>query len=714
MKLDNNHYYRVQDLTLKNVIVVVLKFVDGYMSDICIKKLHCSSRLFNEMTTNVCRLRNLDFSKLREKRIGYADQEEIQPSRVNMATAAIIHYSLHPRILIQYVKGEYVGESRDVSQVVNNVLPYIDQQNVKHISWILTNGCPSYINFEEVSDMKSFIIEKGNHATFKMYPETVTKTMNKEDKHSHLLPLKFQVLHFLPWCCHTAQGMLIKPGKNPQVMFDASTKGSLHEVVLSEFTCTEFEANVDFGHAKMNLLCRIYNWRVSYLREIIFLALADITACFRFPRIHADLTGAFGFSAKQLFFFGNKYGIWLKSYASSWEPFRKAIQSLIPIFSMRNDLIAKHNSLLNMLVWLDNNTLVSTLVQSFGCPIDPGIPDQHSPLKAYIYVDDILASAVGRQNTLQLHAAIIEAIFTVCARTMIEHHQCPLSIDKWEELVIGPIQIILGLTIDTNRMIVEITPEYFQQVLDLLTDTWPDTRRIFKVEDIQKLFEKIGLLGEGASWILKIISHVYTSLAFALNQNELLLCHCSPKFCKIVTKIERKQFAGNQHKFAHELNFASKTALKMVNSHSQVYIINKMMRKQLRFIQQALQEGSKISFEAPIAFIIPRTPSASLFRDSSLTSCSSYPIDFCFWWFVPFPDEIIIKKMLLHLKNYLEQNFVSINVLEYVTEILNYCGVLTAYLEYGLIEDLHLVVLCITDNISAKNWGPLTHARSLL
>jgi hypothetical protein len=39
-----------------------------------------------------------------------------------------------------------------------------------------------------------------------------------------------------------------------------------------------------------------------------------------------------------------------------------------------------------------------------------------------------------------------------------------------------------------------------------------------------------------------------------------------------------------------------------------------------------------------------------------------------------------------------------------VTVILNLCGTLTAYLEYGPIEDLHPVVLCITDNIGAKNW----------
>jgi hypothetical protein len=137
------------------------------------------------------------------------------------------------------------------------------------------------------------------------------------------------------------------------------------------------------------------------------------------------------------------------------------------------------------------------------------------------------------------------------------------------------------------------------------------------------------------------------------------------------------------------------------------------MGKELRFIWQALQEGSKISFEAPIAFIILRTPSASLFGDSSLTYCGGYSIDLRFWWFIPFPDKIVAKT-LLHLKNDLEQNFVLTNVLEYVTVILNYCGALTAYLEYGLIEDPHPVVLCVTENISAKNWTAHTCKKSII
>jgi hypothetical protein len=124
--------------------------------------------------------------------------------------------------------------------------------DVNHIKQILMQGCPLQINFEEILNMKATIIEKGNQATFKTYPEIVTKTMNKEDRHSHVLPVKLWVLHFSWWYQATAQGMQVKLRKNPLVIFDASTKSYPHEVVLNEITMTEFKANIKFGQAKIN------------------------------------------------------------------------------------------------------------------------------------------------------------------------------------------------------------------------------------------------------------------------------------------------------------------------------------------------------------------------------------------------------------------------------------------------------------------------------
>ncbi len=69
-------------------------------------------------------------------------------------------------------------------------------------------------------------------------------------------------------------------------------------------------------------------------------------------------------------------------------------------------------------------------------------------------------------------AIMIKAIFVVMGESNVAVRQCPLAMDKWLELVIGPKQTMLGLTINTNRLTVAIPAKYLQEVLDLLNSTW--------------------------------------------------------------------------------------------------------------------------------------------------------------------------------------------------------------------------------------------------
>jgi hypothetical protein len=143
----------------------------------------------------------------------------------------------------------------------------------------------------------------------------------------------------------------------------------------------------------------------------------------------------------------------------------------------------------------------------------------------------------------KLLAAVIEAIFTVCGTPDIAVRQCPLSLKKWHELIVGPRQIVLGLVIDTNTMMVGITKEYIEQV-QVLLDDWDPNRRFFKVNNMQKLVGKLARLGEGAPWIFKLMSHLYTSLAFALKSNTELLERSSSGFRDLVNQISTKTFSG--------------------------------------------------------------------------------------------------------------------------------------------------------------------------
>ena len=124
------------------------------------------------------------------------------------------------------------------------------------------------------------------------------------------------------------------------------------------------------------------------------------------------------------------------------------------------------------------------------------------------------------------------------------------------------------------------------------------------------------------------------------------------------------------------------------------------MKAKLDFIRNALKDDA-FFFKVPIAFIIPRTPAASLFGDSSLLSCGRYSTTLRLWWYLPFPDKIV-QRTLLHLANNEDETFTSMNCLKYITIIINYCASLTAFVESKMTDDPHPLVLCVTDNISAK------------
>jgi hypothetical protein len=78
--------------------------------------------------------------------------------------------------------------------------------------------------------------------------------------------------------------------------------------------------------------------------------------------------------------------------------------------------------------------------------------------------------------------------------------------DKWEELVIGPVQTMLGLVIDAYQLTVGIPTNYVNKVLLPLNNTWHCGRKQFTVTKAQKLTGKLGHLAQGTAWIFRLFS----------------------------------------------------------------------------------------------------------------------------------------------------------------------------------------------------------------
>jgi hypothetical protein len=336
---------------------------------------------------------------------------------------------------------------------------------------ILLDGCPAQLDFEEPLSNKIQLIKHVNSKRFNNNTTLVLKTINKEDWYSHLIPLDEIMCRFSPYCRHTTQTTVIKAGKSDCLCWNGSTTIKPTDIVMNQVTPITCETPISFGHVKMQLYIDIYNTRVSYSTFIILLAMVDVKACFCFPCVHADLTGAFGFLAKGYFNLATVMVFGSTTSGSSWEPFQHAIQALSIIYAHRRDLIEKHRKFLNMISWATRDPSPD-LARATPCSINTGVLDDQGnkvPLPARIYVDDALTLATSKENMEQVLAALIEAIFAIMGTPNTSVHQCSLAMDKWGKLHVAPIQAMLGLVINTNWMTVSV-PDNCTQSVCLLID----------------------------------------------------------------------------------------------------------------------------------------------------------------------------------------------------------------------------------------------------
>jgi hypothetical protein len=159
----------------------------------------------------------IDFSTLCKPRLNYKNQMQINPHQVWMANAAMAHFCLDPGRFVRWMGGEYTGQLRDAHSTLAAVKGHVSINDHKQMKRILFDGCPAHLDVEEPLSNKIEMIDRGNSKSFNANTALVLKTMNKEDRDSHLIPLDEIRCHFSPYCCHTTQTMVIKAGKNDRL-----------------------------------------------------------------------------------------------------------------------------------------------------------------------------------------------------------------------------------------------------------------------------------------------------------------------------------------------------------------------------------------------------------------------------------------------------------------------------------------------------------------
>jgi hypothetical protein len=119
--------------------------------------------------------------------------------------------------------GKYTGQHWDIQHALDAIQDHVTSDDYGHIKQILLDGCPAQLTFDEPSRNKLEFISCGNSKSFVENPQLVQKTMNKEDRYGHLVPMDPLLCKLSPYLHHTMQSIIIKDGKNNHIVWDGST-----------------------------------------------------------------------------------------------------------------------------------------------------------------------------------------------------------------------------------------------------------------------------------------------------------------------------------------------------------------------------------------------------------------------------------------------------------------------------------------------------------
>jgi hypothetical protein len=234
---------------------------------------------------------------------------------------------------------------------------------------------------------------------------------------------------------------------------------------------------------------------------------------------------------------------------------------------------------------------------------------------------------------------------------------------------------LLGLVINSRDMTVSMTEEYVAELHKLLNETWHRARKTFHLNELEVLLGKCACLGESVNWIFHLLIHMHRSTAFALKANQEHLAEKSASFSAYIKRIKQlrqEQTSETKRNIAH-INFALKKSAQQVHRLKHKYHINKDMWAEIEFLRQTTAPNSKIRWSTPIGHLIKRDHNWQCHSDACLRSGGGYSINLNFIWFLLWPEPFV-RRTLLYLKDDRSKDFISINIWEFISVIMNYCA----------------------------------------
>ena len=662
------------------------------------------------------RLYYYDFTWIAYEDQYWKQQQTVPQSHAMAMFAALLHYRMHAPDLIRFLGGTYNGEYRDIDTAVSILQSFeVDPWLIAQYIRATTVGCPN--KFVAETSRENFLLHwrEGNHPSIKKFLVETMNTMTKEHRNRFNMPLPCYAARYLPHNFLTPQHALDKRDKALRLIFDATKRFTASSVPLNRMTSTPSGSEMDclYGDTMLTLLERIWDLRISYPVVDIGLHANDVKSCFKQMKLHPDIMPAFSIMVTNFLYLQAALPFGTDFSPQNWEPVRRLVEILAVKLYDDDSLRDKHRKHLDKLNWEPSlgSGNKDLFVQAKACSQRRGVlDDQGTPLPTpqRLFVDDSVYAEIYQASHERMERAVaagIEAIFILLGQSDLAKRQDPISLDKMTAMMVSYLNKILGQLIDTRRMDIGVPPDYIHRTL-LLLKPFHKERKSFTVKEMETLTGMLVFIASTAPWLKFMMSHVYTSVAAAINKNYAHLIRTNKQFREFIKMAKDLEATSN------ERTFAQSATARQVHACTNKHWINKTLLQELHLITKAL-ESALISKRAPIGHLIRRDPSATAWSDSCLYAAGGFSTDMRFWWYFEWPPEVR-KFTLVYVRNNANGDLISINVLEYAAILINYAATTLYYETHHEPSDPYPLVLFNADNRASESWMVKSCTSSLI
>jgi hypothetical protein len=282
-----------------------------------------------------------------------------------MFAALLLHYDLSVSAAVRWMGGTHAGAHRDHHHILSALAnAQVDDDIVCDLRRIYFDGAPASINAESTDANFWNYHTYGNHKT--IFEDTVKtkKAMSKDVRRGYNLVADSRLTLLIPHLHPTPVGMvdLAKIYKEPRPIFDSSFRPVPSSMAINDWVDPANEPAIHFPLSFLKLCVWLYNLRISYPYEEIYLIDDDVSGAFRHAKCDPNLVALhacmlFGFI---MFSTGQTFGD--NAIPANFEPFARARR--------------QHA----MCLWHQPDTLRLAL------PCLPTIAFQPAPLSALVFV----------------------------------------------------------------------------------------------------------------------------------------------------------------------------------------------------------------------------------------------------------------------------------------------------------------------------------------